>query len=72
MNRIITVNVMFICSTYSFPLSQAKEKIEVSYEDAEKLVVTKEDFEYALQYCIKPSFGIKDEIESYIRYGDKS
>ena len=42
----------------------------VTHEDAEKLTVTKADFEHALTYDIKPAFGISDEqLDNYVFNG---
>ena len=49
---------------------QAKDKVLVGREEAERLVVTKDDFEHALQFDIKPAFGISDEqLDRYVFNG---
>ena len=49
---------------------QAKDKVFVGREEAEKLRVTVDDFEHALQYDIKPAFGISDEqLDRYVFNG---
>ena len=42
----------------------------VSVEDAERLKVTMVDFEHAIQFDVKPAFGISDEqLENYVFKG---
>ena len=42
----------------------------MEYSEAEHLKITKEDFQFALDYDIKPAFGIsEDELGSYIKNG---
>lgn len=50
--------------------AQAKDKVTVSVEDAERLKVTMVDFEHAIQFDVKPAFGISDEqLENYVFKG---
>ena len=50
--------------------SQAKDKVSVSVEDAERLKVTMADFDHAIQFDVKPAFGISDEqLENYVFKG---
>lgn len=42
----------------------------VSVEDAERLKVTMADFDHAIQFDVKPAFGISDEqLENYVFKG---
>ena len=51
-------------------LSQAKEKVLVGRAEAEQLKITVEDFDHALQYDLKPAFGISDEqLDRYVFNG---
>ena len=51
-------------------LSQAKDKVLVGRAEAEQLKVTMEDFDHALQYDLKPAFGISDEqLDRYVFNG---
>ena len=55
---------------HSFTLSQAKDKVVVGREEAERLIITKADFDHALQYDLKPAFGISDEqLDRYVFNG---
>ena len=39
-------------------------------EDAERLVVTKAHFDYAVEYDVKPAFGISEnELDNYVKNG---
>lgn len=50
--------------------TQAKDKVLVGREEAERLKVMMEDFEHALQYDLKPAFGISDEqLDRYVFNG---
>ena len=50
--------------------AQAKDKVTVSVEDAERLKVTMADFDHAIQFDVKPAFGISDEqLENYVFKG---
>ena len=50
--------------------TQAKDKVTVSVEDAERLKVTMADFDHAIQFDVKPAFGISDEqLENYVFKG---
>ena len=52
--------------------AQAKDKVTVSVEDAERLKVTMADFDHAIQFDVKPAFGISDEqLENYVFKGGK-
>ncbi len=52
------------------PLFQAKEKVTVTHEDADRLRVTMMDFDHALLYDLKPAFGISDkQLDSYVYNG---
>lgn len=43
----------------------------VTREDAESLMVTMSDFEYALEHDIKPAFGSSDDqLERYVYNGE--
>ena len=42
----------------------------MDHEEAEKLIVSKEDFEFAFEHDIKPDFGISDgKLDQYVKYG---
>ena len=54
----------------SLSLSQANDKVSVGRSEAEKLLVTTEDFEHGLQYDVKPAFGISEEqLDRYVFNG---
>ena len=57
--------------THTFSLSpQANDKVSVGRSEAEKLMVTTEDFEHGLQYDVKPAFGISEEqLDRYVFNG---
>lgn len=43
----------------------------VGREEAEQLKITMEDFNHALQYDVKPAFGISDEqLDRYVFNGE--
>ena len=48
--------------------------MEVDRKEAEQLVVTMEDFNFALEHDIKPAFGSisDDELHQYIKHGSYS
>ena len=47
-----------------------KDRVEVDHAEADKLVVTRADFQYALEHDIKPAFGISEkELDFYVRNG---
>lgn len=49
---------------------KAKDKVLVGRAEAEQLKVTMEDFDHALQYDLKPAFGISDEqLDRYVFNG---
>ncbi len=49
---------------------QAKDKVSVTAEEAQALRITRPDFEHALEYDIKPAFGISDkQLENYVLNG---
>lgn len=51
-------------------LIKASSKVEVDYEAAETMQVTRSDFEHALETDIKPAFGVSNEsFERYIMNG---
>ena len=51
-------------------MTDSKEKLTVTHEDADRLKVTMMDFEHALLYDLKPAFGISDEqLDSYVYNG---
>ena len=51
-------------------LIKVGSKVEIDAEAVEKLKVTKEDFEYALENDIKPAFGTADDIlQNFLRGG---
>ncbi|XP_077997799.1 vesicle-fusing ATPase-like [Glandiceps talaboti] len=57
-------------STAMNRLIKASSKVEVDENAADDLVVTKADFEHALDYDIKPAFGVSNEhFENYILNG---
>ena len=50
--------------------SQAKDKVSVTKEDAEKLRVKMGDFSHALEFDVKPAFGISEEqLDNYALNG---
>ena len=50
--------------------TQAKDKVSVTKEEADKLCVSTEDFTHALEYDVKPAFGISEEqLENYALNG---
>lgn len=51
-------------------LIKVGSKVEIDPDAVEKLKVTKEDFEYALENDIKPAFGTADDVlQSFLRGG---
>ena len=57
--------------THTHTHTQAKDKVSVSLEDADLLRVTAADFEHALQFDLKPAFGISDEqLDTYVFNGE--
>lgn len=57
-------------STAMNRIIKAKDKVSVSHEDADKMKITGKDFEYALQFDVKPAFGISDkQLDSYVLNG---
>lgn len=51
---------------------QAKEKVSVTHEEAERLRIGMKDFDHALLYDLKPAFGISDkQLDGYV-YNGKS
>ena len=62
---------IYTCTVYPHQLLQAKDKVAVGRAEAEKLMVTMADFEHALQYDLKPAFGISDEqLDRYVFNGE--
>jgi len=58
-------------STAMNRMIKAKDKVSVSLEDADLLRVTAADFEHALQFDLKPAFGISDEqLDTYVFNGE--
>jgi vesicle-fusing ATPase len=47
---------------------KAKDRVEVDNDEADNLMVTSEDFEYAIEHDVKPAFGISEaELSSFVR-----
>ena len=68
MYKLVQVCLFVICSCCHV-CHQTKDKITIDYEETEKLMVTKEDFEFAIEHDIKSAFGSDDQLDHYVKNG---